>query len=63
MALGTYEMALHLSQMLVQYATSFSERGFLPLLAGRRDRIDVLIEKEKLNPLTDEDKSELRQIL
>jgi O-antigen/teichoic acid export membrane protein len=35
MALGTYEMALHLSQMLVQYAASFSERWFLPLLAGR----------------------------
>ena len=31
-------------------------------LAGRRERIDFLIEKQKLNPLTDEEKSELRQI-
>jgi DNA primase len=30
--------------------------------AGRRERIDFLIEKQKLNPLTDEEKSELRQI-
>ncbi|MGI9222497.1 MAG: DNA primase [Woeseiaceae bacterium] len=32
-------------------------------LAGRRERIDFLIEKQKLNPLTDEEKSELRQIV
>jgi DNA primase len=31
-------------------------------LAGRRERIDFLIEKQKLNPLTDDEKSELRQI-
>jgi DNA primase len=31
-------------------------------LAGRRERIEFLIEKQKLNPLTDEEKSELRQI-
>jgi DNA primase len=31
-------------------------------LAGRRERIDILIEKQKLNPLTDDEKSELRQI-
>ncbi len=30
--------------------------------AGRRERIDFLIEKQKLNPLTDDEKSELRQI-
>jgi DNA primase len=32
-------------------------------LAGRRERIDFLIQKQKLNPLTDEEKSELRQIV
>lgn len=32
-------------------------------LAGRRERIDFLIEKQKLNPLTEEEKSELRQIV
>lgn len=32
-------------------------------LAGRRERIDFLIEKQKLNPLTDDERSELRQIL
>ncbi len=32
-------------------------------LAGRRERIDFLIEKQKLNSLTDDEKSELRQIL
>ncbi len=31
-------------------------------LAGRRERIELLIEKQKLNPLTDDEKSELRQI-
>ena len=31
-------------------------------LAGRRERIDFLIEKQKLNPLTDEEKGELRQL-
>jgi len=31
-------------------------------LAGRRERIGFLIEKQKLNPLTDDEKSELRQI-
>jgi DNA primase len=31
-------------------------------LAGRRERIDFLIEKQRLNPLTEEEKSELRQI-
>ena len=31
-------------------------------IAGRRERIDFLIEKQKLNPLTDDEKSELRQI-
>jgi DNA primase len=31
-------------------------------LAGRRDRIDFLIEKQKLSSLTDEEKSELRQL-
>ena len=31
-------------------------------LAGRRERIEFLIEKQKLNPLTDDEKSELRQI-
>ncbi len=31
-------------------------------LAARRERIDFLIEKQKLNPLTDDEKSELRQI-
>jgi len=32
-------------------------------LAARRERIDFLIEKQKLKPLTDDEKSELRQIL
>ena len=32
-------------------------------LAGRRERIDFLIEKQKLNLLTEEEKSELRQIV
>jgi DNA primase len=32
-------------------------------LASRRERIDFLIEKQKLNPLTEEEKSELRQIV
>jgi DNA primase len=32
-------------------------------LAGRRERIDFLIEKQKVNPLTEEEKSELRQIV
>ena len=31
-------------------------------LAGRRERIDFLIEKQKLSPLTDEEKSELRHL-
>lgn len=31
-------------------------------LAGRRERIDYLIEKQKLSSLTDEEKSELRQL-
>ncbi len=31
-------------------------------VAGRRERIDFLIEKQKLNPLTDDEKSELRHI-
>lgn len=31
-------------------------------VAGRRERIEFLIEKQKLNPLTDDEKSELRQI-
>ncbi len=31
-------------------------------LAGRRERIDFLIEKQKLRSLTDEEKSELRQL-
>jgi DNA primase len=31
-------------------------------LAGRRERVDFLIEKQKLSPLTDEEKSELRQL-
>ncbi len=31
-------------------------------LAGRRERIEFLIEKQKLNPLSDDEKSELRQI-
>ena len=31
-------------------------------VAGRRDRIDFLIEKQKLSSLTDEEKSELRQL-
>jgi DNA primase len=31
-------------------------------LAGRKERIEFLIEKQKLNPLTDDEKSELRQI-
>ena len=31
-------------------------------LAGRRERIDFLIEKQKLSSLTDEEKSELRQL-
>lgn len=31
-------------------------------LAGRRERIDFLIEKQKLNSLTEEEKSELRQL-
>jgi DNA primase len=31
-------------------------------LAGRRERIEFLIEKQRLNPLTDDEKSELRQI-
>jgi DNA primase len=30
--------------------------------AGRRDRIDFLIEKQRLNPLSDEEKAELRQL-
>ena len=32
------------------------------VLAGRRERIDFLIEKQKLSSLTDEEKSELRQL-
>lgn len=32
-------------------------------LAGRRERIEFLIEKQKLNSLTDDEKSELRQIV
>ncbi len=32
-------------------------------LAGRKERIEFLIEKQKLNPLTDEEKSELRHIV
>jgi uncharacterized protein YnzC (UPF0291/DUF896 family) len=31
-------------------------------LAGRRERIDFLIEKQKVSSLTDEEKSELRQL-
>ncbi|NOR66325.1 MAG: DNA primase, partial [Woeseiaceae bacterium] len=31
-------------------------------IAGRRERIDFLIEKQKLNSLTDEEKGELRQL-
>jgi len=31
-------------------------------LAGRRERIDYLIEKQRLNSLTDDEKSELRQL-
>ena len=31
-------------------------------IAGRRERIDFLIEKQKLNSLTDDEKSELRQL-
>ena len=31
-------------------------------LAGRRERIEFLIEKQKLNPLSDDEKSELRHI-
>jgi DNA primase len=31
-------------------------------LAGRRERIDFLIEKQRLSSLTDEEKSELRQL-
>jgi DNA primase len=31
-------------------------------LAGRKERIDFLIEKQRLSPLSDEEKSELRQI-
>lgn len=34
-ALGAYEMALHFSQMLVQHATSFTDRWFFPYLAAR----------------------------
>ena len=30
--------------------------------AGRRERIDFLIEKQRLNPLSDEEKAELRQL-
>jgi len=37
-------------------------RGLLLELAGRRERIDFLIEKQKLSSLTDEEKSELRQL-
>ena len=47
-----FDAALELSACLDQLA-----------LAGRRERIDFLIEKQKLNPLTDDEKSELRQIL
>jgi hypothetical protein len=31
-------------------------------VAGRRERIDFLIEKQKLNSLTDDERSELRQL-
>ena len=31
-------------------------------IAGRRERIDLLIEKQKLNPLSDDEKAELRQL-
>ena len=31
-------------------------------LAGRRERVDFLIEKQKLSSLTDEEKSELRHL-
>ena len=31
-------------------------------LAGRRERIDFLIEKQRVNPLSDEEKAELRQL-
>jgi DNA primase len=47
-----FDPALELAACLEQLA-----------LAGRRERIDFLIEKQKLNPLTDDEKSELRQIL
>jgi DNA primase len=30
--------------------------------AGRRDRVDYLMEKQRINPLTDEEKAELRQL-
>ncbi|MDA1063694.1 MAG: hypothetical protein O2907_05055, partial [Proteobacteria bacterium] len=47
-----FDPALELSACLDQLA-----------LAGRRERIDFLIEKQKLNPLTDDEKLELRQML
>ena len=31
-------------------------------VAGRRDRVDFLIEKQKVNPLTEDEKAELRQL-
>ena len=31
-------------------------------VAGRRDRVDFLIEKQRTNPLSDEEKAELRQL-
>jgi hypothetical protein len=31
-------------------------------LAGKRDRVDFLIEKERLNSLSDAERSELRQL-
>jgi len=31
-------------------------------IAGRRERIDLLIEKQRLSPLSDDEKAELRHI-
>ncbi|MDH4125583.1 MAG: DNA primase [Gammaproteobacteria bacterium] len=47
-----FDAALELAACLDQLA-----------LAGRRERIDFLIEKQRVNSLTDDEKSELRQFL
>ncbi len=46
-----FDVARELEDCLEQLAT-----------AGRRERVDYLIEKQRVNSLTDDEKSELRQL-